>query len=148
MSLVTADGVRIVAHDRINSTNAEALTLARNGERGPLWITAKQQTAGRGRRGRTWTSEPGNLYATLLLVDACPPERAAELSFVAALAVHDATAGRIPGLGRRIALKWPNDGLIDGCKFAGILIEGEGATVVIGYIPLATVTNNAGATAA
>jgi BirA family transcriptional regulator, biotin operon repressor / biotin---[acetyl-CoA-carboxylase] ligase len=132
MSLVTADGVRVIAHDSINSTNAEALTLARGGDRGPLWITAQQQTVGRGRRGRTWVSEPGNLYATLLLVDRCPPERAAELSFVAALALHDATAGRIPGLARRLALKWPNDGLIDGCKFAGILIEGEGKAVAVG----------------
>ena len=48
----------------IGSTNAEALALARAGERGPLWITAQRQTAGRGRRGRTWVSEPGNLYAS------------------------------------------------------------------------------------
>ena len=68
------------------------------GERGPLWITAKRQTAGRGRRGRTWVSEPGNLYASLLLTGPSPPERFAELSFVAALALHDAVAGRIPGL--------------------------------------------------
>jgi BirA family biotin operon repressor/biotin-[acetyl-CoA-carboxylase] ligase len=127
-----AASVRVVAHETIGSTNADALERARSGERGPLWITAKRQTAGRGRRGRTWVSEPGNLYATLLLTDAGPPERAAELSFVAALAVHDAVAGRIPGLGRRLALKWPNDLLIDGCKFAGILIEGEGRAVAIG----------------
>ncbi len=125
-------GARIVVHDAIGSTNAEALALARAGERGPLWVVARRQTAGRGRRGRTWVSEPGNLYASLLLSDAAPTERAAELSFVAALAVHDAAAGRIPGLAKRIALKWPNDGLIDGCKFAGILIEGEGASIVIG----------------
>ncbi len=81
----TAADVRVVAHDTIGSTNAEALSLARGGERGPLWITAKRQTAGRGRRGRAWVSEPGNLYATLLLTGAGPPERSAELSFVAAL---------------------------------------------------------------
>ena len=131
MTSHTAD-VRVVGHETIGSTNAEALRLARAGERGPLWITAKRQTAGRGRRGRTWVSEPGNLYATLLLSDASPPERAAELSFVAALAVHDAVGARIPGLAKRLALKWPNDGLIDGCKFAGILIEGEGRAVAVG----------------
>ena len=123
---------RVVALDTIGSTNAEALALARSGERGPLWITARQQTAGRGRRGRTWVSEPGNLYATLLLTDAGPPERAAELSFVAALAVYDAVGARIPGLSKRLALKWPNDCLIDGNKFAGILIEGEGKAGAIG----------------
>ena len=71
-------------------------------------------------------SEPGNLYASLLLTDPAPPERRAELSFVAALALHDAVAGRVPGLAARLALKWPNDLLLDGNKFAGILIEGEG----------------------
>jgi BirA family biotin operon repressor/biotin-[acetyl-CoA-carboxylase] ligase len=123
--------VRVIAHDTISTTNAAALNLARGGERGPLWITAKRQTAGRGRRGRTWISEPGNLYATMLLTGIAP-ERASELSFVAALALHDAVAGRIPGLARRLSLKWPNDGLIDGCKFAGILIEGEGAAAAVG----------------
>ena len=75
--------------------------------------------------GRTWVSEPGNLYASLLLTDPAPPERCPELSFVAALALHDAVGGRIPGLSNRLALKWPNDLLIDRNKFAGILIEGE-----------------------
>jgi BirA family biotin operon repressor/biotin-[acetyl-CoA-carboxylase] ligase len=131
MATAIPAAVRVIAHDTIGSTNAEALTLARGGERGPLWITAVRQTAGRGRRGRTWVSEPGNLYATLLLTGIAP-ERASELSFVAALALHDAVGARIPGLARRLTLKWPNDGLIDGCKFAGILIEGEGAAVAIG----------------
>ena len=127
-----AAGVKLIAHDTIGSTNAEALARSRDGERGPLWVTAKSQTAGRGRRGRTWVSEPGNLYASLLLTDPAPPERCPELSFVAALALHDAIGGRIPGLSTRVALKWPNDLLIDRNKFAGILIEGEGASVAIG----------------
>jgi BirA family biotin operon repressor/biotin-[acetyl-CoA-carboxylase] ligase len=125
-------GVGLVTHDAIGSTNAEALRIARSGERGPLWITARSQTAGRGRRGRTWISEEGNLYASLLLTEPSSPEHAPELSFVAALAVRDAVSGRIPGLAQRLALKWPNDCLIDGKKFAGILIEGEGAAVVVG----------------
>jgi BirA family biotin operon repressor/biotin-[acetyl-CoA-carboxylase] ligase len=132
MSSSPADGVRVVALETIGSTNADALERARAGERGPLWITAKRQTAGRGRRGRAWVSEPGNLYATLLLTDASLPERAPELSFVASLALHDAIGARVPGLSARLALKWPNDCLIDGCKFAGILIEGEGRAVAIG----------------
>jgi BirA family biotin operon repressor/biotin-[acetyl-CoA-carboxylase] ligase len=127
-----AAGTRLVALDSIDSTNAEALRMARLGERGPLWITARSQTAGRGRRGRSWVSEPGNLYASLLLTDPGPAEHWPELSLVAALAVHDAVAGRIPGLAARVALKWPNDLLIDRNKFAGILIEGEGAAVAIG----------------
>jgi BirA family biotin operon repressor/biotin-[acetyl-CoA-carboxylase] ligase len=129
---VAASGVRRIAHDSIGSTNTEALALARGGEKGPLWITAVRQTAGRGRRGNSWISEPGNLYASLLLADPAPPVHTAELSFVAALAVHDAVTGVAPGLGARLAVKWPNDLLIDAAKFAGILIESEGGTVVIG----------------
>ena len=127
-----AAGARLIIHDTIGSTNAEALRLAREGERGPLWITAKRQTAGRGRRGRSWASEPGNLYASLLLTEPAPPDRYPELSFVAALALHDAVTARIAGLASRVRLKWPNDLLIDRNKFAGILVEGEGTGVVIG----------------
>ncbi len=117
--------MRHVAHDQIGSTNAEALTLARSGERGPLWLTAKTQTGGRGRRGSEWVSKPGNLYATLLLTDPSAPERAPELSFVAALGVHDAVAECAQQLGPALKVKWPNDLLLNGAKFAGILIEGE-----------------------
>lgn len=127
-----AAGARLITHDSVGSTNEEALRLARGGERGPLWVTATRQTAGRGRRGRTWISEPGNLYASLLLTDPSKPERFPDLSFVAALALHDAITARIPGLSARIVLKWPNDLLIDRNKFVGILVEGEGPTVVIG----------------
>ena len=107
-----AAGVGLIACETIGSTNAEALSYARAGEKGPLWITAREQTAGRGRRGRTWVSQRGNLFATLLLTDPAPPERAAQLSFVAALAVHDAIAARAPALARRLAFKWPNDVLL------------------------------------
>jgi BirA family transcriptional regulator, biotin operon repressor / biotin---[acetyl-CoA-carboxylase] ligase len=118
-------GVRLESHEAVGSTNAEALARARTGAPGSLWITAERQTAGRGRRGRTWASEPGNLYATLLLTDPAPAERAAELSFVAALAVHDAVVDLAPSLAGRLALKWPNDVLVDGAKAAGILLESE-----------------------
>ena len=88
-----AAGVRLIGYDTIGSTNAEGLSLARSGEHGPLWVTARTQTAGRGRRGRVWVSEPGNLYASLVLTDPAPADRRAELSFVAALALHDAQGG-------------------------------------------------------
>jgi len=120
-----ASGARLVSLDAVGSTNAEAFARARAGERGPLWITARRQTAGRGRRGRAWVSEPGNLYASLLLTDPAPPQRAAELSLVAALAVHDALVECAAMLGPRLKLKWPNDVLCDGAKLAGILVEGE-----------------------
>jgi BirA family biotin operon repressor/biotin-[acetyl-CoA-carboxylase] ligase len=113
----------------VDSTNAEALRRARAGERGPLWVVAASQTAGRGRRGRAWASPPGNLYASLLLVDPAPAAVAPQLAFVAGLAVHDACAALAPGLADGLALKWPNDLLCGGAKIAGILIEGEGGPV-------------------
>ena len=131
----SAAGVRLVAHDMLGSTNAEALSCVRRGERGPLWIVATQQTAGRGRRGREWVSEPGNLHASLLLTNAALAEYWPELSFVAALAIHDAVVEVAPALKPRLAIKWPNDLLLSGAKFAGILIEGEGVgggAVVVG----------------
>jgi BirA family transcriptional regulator, biotin operon repressor / biotin---[acetyl-CoA-carboxylase] ligase len=127
----SAAGVRLVAHELLTSTNAEALALARAGERGPLWVVAGRQSAGRGRRGRPWVSEPGNLFASLLLTDPASVEHWPELSFVAALAVHDAVTELAETIKPRLAIKWPNDLLFDGAKFAGILIEGEGGNAVV-----------------
>src|SRR5437763_11232754 len=121
----TVAGVRHVAHDVLPSTNAEALRLARLGEDSPLWITAGRQTAGRGRRGRVWVSQPGNVHATLLLNAPAPAARWPELSFVAALAIVDAVTGAAADGGNAVAIKWPNDVLLDGKKFAGVLVEGE-----------------------
>ena len=124
-SAAVAAGYRLASHETLGSTNAEALALARRGEHGPLWITARRQTAGRGRRGGAWVSPSGNLYATLLLGDPAPAECAPELSFVTALAVHDAILDFAAGLRHALTLKWPNDILWGGAKLAGILIEGE-----------------------
>jgi BirA family biotin operon repressor/biotin-[acetyl-CoA-carboxylase] ligase len=124
-SSASTAGVRVISYETLGSTNAEALHLARKGERGPLWITAVRQTAGRGRRGREWLSPPGNLYASLLLTDPAPVARWPEISFVAALAAHDAILELAPRLQPILALKWPNDLLLDGAKLGGILLEGE-----------------------
>ncbi|WP_246053573.1 biotin--[acetyl-CoA-carboxylase] ligase [Paracoccus hibiscisoli] len=111
--------------DRVDSTNAEAFRLAPTLS-GPAWIMARQQQAGRGRRGRAWTDPPGNLAATLVMRPQGGASDAARLSFVAALAVHDALrdlCGPVPNL----ALKWPNDVLLNGGKLSGILLESSGA---------------------
>ena len=111
----------IEAFDELDSTNAEARRRAEAGEAGPLWITAAVQTAGRGRRGRAWSTERGNLAASLLMVTDKPPAEAAQLSFVAALAACDlADACLGAGVAR---LKWPNDVLVHGAKAVGILVE-------------------------
>ena len=120
-------GFRVAAYEILPSTNAEALRRAgeRPDDTRPLWITARTQTAGRGRRGNAWQSPPGNLYATLLLHDPAPPRLVPGLSFLAALAVCDAILDRAPGLREKLQLKWPNDVLCAGGKLAGILLEGH-----------------------
>ena len=118
-------GIPVISFETIGSTNAEALARAHAGEKGPLWLVAERQSAGRGRRGRPWVSEPGNLHASLLLCDPAPPAASAGICFVAALALHDAAIEAAHGLApARLQLKWPNDLLLDGDKVAGILVEG------------------------
>jgi BirA family biotin operon repressor/biotin-[acetyl-CoA-carboxylase] ligase len=124
--MVLPEGFRREHHENLGSTNARALEAARTGASGNLWVTAGEQTAGRGRRGRPWTTVTGNLAASLLLLDPAPADVAPTLSFVAAVALHQAAATLIgPAAAPRLALKWPNDLLLDGMKVAGILIEGE-----------------------
>jgi BirA family biotin operon repressor/biotin-[acetyl-CoA-carboxylase] ligase len=131
------EGYRLEAFETVGSTNALALDRARDGDPGRLWLAARRQETGRGRRGRVWETPPGNLAATLLLVDCCPMPLAATLGFVAGLALSDALLAVAPGArvavgpdggqGRegagRYELKWPNDVLADGAKLAGILLE-------------------------
>lgn len=109
----------------VGSTNAEALRRAGAGAVGPFWLLALRQTAGRGRRGRAWVDPPGNFAGTLLTTPAGGPAEAARLSFVAALALHDALR-LVCGPAARLALKWPNDVLLNGGKVAGILLESAG----------------------
>lgn len=121
----------LISLGTVGSTLDEA--RARAGTfRGPAWITARAQTRARGRRGRAWASPPGNLATTLVLPDPGPPERAAQRSFIAALAVRDAACA-LGAPGADLALKWPNDVLLSGGKLAGILLEGlEGGALAIG----------------
>lgn len=116
-------GYRINCYDTLASTNDEALRRAHAGDRGRLWIVAAQQTVGRGRQGRSWSSPPGNVYASLLLVDPAPPAVAPQLGLVAGVALRDALA-TCAGADDLIRIKWPNDIVHQGAKLAGILVEG------------------------
>ena len=116
-------GVGRLALPTTDSTNAEGLRLMATATT-PVWITAAQQTAGRGRRARPWASPPGNLYATLAMRVHEAPQTVALRSFIAALALREAivtTTGTATGL----SLKWPNDVLMNGGKVAGILLEAQ-----------------------
>lgn len=111
----------LVQFDEIDSTNAEAARRAATGDFGPYWLLARTQSAGRGRRGRSWTSEPGNLFVTYLGATSLGLPRIAQLGFAAALAVGE-VIDSIAGEGTA-QLKWPNDVLIAGAKTCGILPE-------------------------
>ncbi len=114
----------ILGFAELDSTNAEAMRRAVAGERGPLWIVADRQSAGRGRSGRTWASNDGNLFASLLLTLERAGPRAYQLSLVAGVALHAALGQQMPDATRpALRLKWPNDVLIGSAKVAGILVE-------------------------
>lgn len=118
----------------VGSTNDEIRRLAQSGQRGPLWVRADSQSGGRGRNGRVWTSEAGNLYTSGLYPIGDNPLEAAQLGFAAALAILDTVKTYAPEAA--VTLKWPNDVLVEGAKISGILIERaegpNGAFVIIG----------------
>lgn len=126
-------GYDLAAYDAIGSTNDEALTRARSGATGPLWVVTSHQTGGRGRRGRTWQGPRGNLAASLLIRIPQPVYVSATLGFVAGLSLSDALAACAPQAtssngGIALELKWPNDMIAGGAKFVGILLESETAS--------------------
>lgn len=109
----------------LGSTNDEARSLAEAGAAAGQVVVAGEQTAGRGRFGRGWSSPPGNLYASVLLRPARALSEFGQLSLVASLALAEAIAGRAE-TPLAITLKWPNDVLLPGGKVAGILLESGG----------------------
>jgi BirA family biotin operon repressor/biotin-[acetyl-CoA-carboxylase] ligase len=115
---------RLLSYDRLASTNDEAKRLARGGAEEGTIVWAREQSAGRGRRGRQWIGIPGNLFVSFILRPPCPPAAASQLGFVAALALGDAIGASAPPLAE-LRCKWPNDVLLNGRKFAGILLESE-----------------------
>lgn len=143
----TLRGYRLHGFDSVGSTNVEAANAASRGDTGEVWFTALEQTAGRGRRGRAWHTNCGNLAASVLVVPDASPNDIATLGFVAGVALSAALRRIVPeatlrtGIdgadfaGGRIALKWPNDVLADGAKLSGLLLEAvrrpDGRTAVV-----------------
>jgi BirA family biotin operon repressor/biotin-[acetyl-CoA-carboxylase] ligase len=123
-------GYRLLRMETVDSTNAEARRRAKAGEPGPLWIWSARQSQGRGRGGREWVSQHGNLFATLLVGINCPVRMAGQLALVAGIVAFDTIAKLIAYEGRsELLLKWPNDVLLAGEKVAGMLLENVGSTV-------------------
>jgi BirA family biotin operon repressor/biotin-[acetyl-CoA-carboxylase] ligase len=115
-------GYRLLRLETVDSTNVEARRRAEGGEPGPLWIWSLRQSAGRGRQGRAWTSQPGNLFASLLIGLNCPIATASQLALLAGVVAYDAIAKLLPDASD-LLLKWPNDVLLKEKKVAGMLLE-------------------------
>ncbi|WP_208437993.1 biotin--[acetyl-CoA-carboxylase] ligase [Bartonella taylorii] len=119
-------GYTVEAYKSVDSTNFIAQKKAQTGHRGYLWIVAQEQSQGRARRGRTWSSPKGNLYSSLLLTDDIFHKTAAQLGFVAGVSVAEAIKQFIKGEKQTdsiVCLKWPNDILLGGAKSSGVLLE-------------------------
>ncbi|MEC3860055.1 biotin--[acetyl-CoA-carboxylase] ligase [Mesobacterium sp. TK19101] len=137
------DGYDRIVLNEVDSTMAEAARRA-PALAGPAWVLALAQTAGRGRRGRPWVMPKGNFAATLVLRPTEAPGQVALRSFVASLALYDAfvaVTGRTGGL----ALKWPNDVLLNGGKVAGILLESLGTGQGVAHLAIGIGVNLAAA---
>jgi len=111
----------IFHYTEIDSTNARAVAMADQGAPEGTLVVAERQACGRGRRGRTWFSPPADgIYASLILRPSLLPREAPQITFLTAVAaaeaIHDCTQ-------LDVRIKWPNDLLVNGKKFAGILTE-------------------------
>lgn len=115
----------ILRIDRVGSTNQLALDMADQGAADRTLIVAAEQSAGRGRHGRSWVSPRGNFYGSLILRPNRPLGVAATLSLVIGLVVVQAVE-RLTGQRLDLRLKWPNDIQLGGAKLAGVLLEAAG----------------------
>lgn len=113
-------GLRRIDLDECGSTNDEAARLARAGAEHGTVVTARTQSGGRGRQGRTWHSPAtGNVYLSCVLRPSLAPDRVPPITLAAGLGVSDA----VNSVGASSSLKWPNDVLVADKKIAGVLTE-------------------------
>ncbi len=113
-----------------DSTMLEARRRLDRGQRGPLWLLARTQSAGQGRRGRAWASLAGNFMGSFLTPADRPAPSLALLGFTAGLAVAETIDTYIGQARARV--KWPNDVHLDGAKIAGLLIDSSAGWFVLG----------------
>lgn len=121
---MTSAAWRLAVFDTLPSTADLCRARAEAGEPDGLAILARQQTAGRGTRGRTWVGVAGNLFLSALLRPGGSAREAAQWSLLAGVAMAEALATCVPAAAA-LTLKWPNDVLLNGRKVAGILAESE-----------------------
>ncbi|MBS27562.1 MAG: biotin--[acetyl-CoA-carboxylase] ligase [Alphaproteobacteria bacterium] len=115
---------RLITRDSVGSTSEEAKLLATQSAPDRTVVWALEQTAGRGRHGRTWDSPVGNLYVSILLRPNSNVSAAPQIGFAVGAAMADAIHNTA---GANVILKWPNDLLLDDRKVSGILLESADA---------------------
>ncbi|MEZ5690341.1 MAG: biotin--[acetyl-CoA-carboxylase] ligase [Rickettsiales bacterium] len=116
------DDYHLLSFDSLDSTNEEAKRMARSGGSHGAVIWAKSQDGGKGRMGRSWVSDDGNLFVSILLRPQKDIKELSQLSFVASVAICDAISPMLAG-DNILQTKWPNDILLNGKKLGGILLE-------------------------
>jgi len=122
-------GRHLYVYDELISTNVTAHEMADSGAPEGTAIIADSQTGGKGRRGRSWFSPPGdNIYTSVILRPPVSPDRAPQLTLVAAVALAETISCSLAGVppvktNLKARIKWPNDILVEGKKCAGILTE-------------------------
>ena len=127
-------GTSIETFSALDSTNIYARQAGENDSEQGLVVLADQQTAGRGRLGRSWVSPSGvNIYCSVLLRPQIPVQEAPQLTFLSAVSVAE-TIEKCCGL--KAQVKWPNDVLVDGLKIAGLLNEMSAETERIHFVVL------------
>jgi len=130
---IFASGKAIHHYYKIGSTNAEAMEAAGQGAPEGSVFIAERQTAGRGRGAHQWHSaQSAGIYCSVILRPNLPPSDALALSLAAGLAVHAA----VQDVDSRVNpdLKWPNDLLLNGRKFCGILTEMNAEVTRVRYV--------------
>lgn len=123
----------------LGSTNIQAKLEAEGGAAEGTLVVADMQTAGRGRRGRSWNSPAGtNVYFTLILKPVYEPDKASMVTLVMALAVAEGIFGTC---GLKAEIKWPNDVVVNGRKVCGILTEMSAEDGVINHVVIGVGVN-------
>lgn len=138
VSLAWPENTDRLIFDQLDSTMSEAARIAPDLER-PTWIMAREQTDGRGRRGRIWSAPKGHFAATYVFRPKGLVADAALRSFSAANAVYGALATKVDA--DRLSLKWPNDVLLDAGKVSGILLESTGTAAALDWLAIGVGVN-------
>lgn len=120
-------GAVLLRVDRVGSTNDLLRDLAESGAPEGMVVVAREQSAGRGRRGRAWLSPPGGLWLSLLLRPPDPSDGRITLA-----AAVGAAEGIRKVCGAAVRVKWPNDLILEGGKVGGILVESVPPIVIVG----------------